>query len=220
MTKIAILHVDDVRVEFRVRNNLILRQMEQLDIASVAELSRKMAEAGISITYQHLVNLVNMRFLPEGKTGRWLPAVEKMATFFRCLPEDLFSNAQRTAVFTQNRAEAEMTFAAALAVDTQSMTPLDMLERKQFQQSLTKMLQVLPPRMERVLRLRFGLDGNGEHTLEEIGDRFGLDKESIRRLEALALRRLSRPDCRKTINELAEQVGVAPRKYVPKICPY
>jgi RNA polymerase primary sigma factor len=55
------------------------------------------------------------------------------------------------------------------------------------------MLTGLPPRSEYILRLRFGLGGVEDHTLEEVGQRFDVTRERIRQIEAKALRILSHP---------------------------
>jgi RNA polymerase primary sigma factor len=58
---------------------------------------------------------------------------------------------------------------------------------------LVALLETLKPREARVLRLRYGLDGPREHTLEEIGKKLGVTRERIRQIEAHALRRLYHP---------------------------
>ena len=55
-----------------------------------------------------------------------------------------------------------------------------------------RLLQMLTPREASIIRMRFGLDGAGEHTLEQVGARFGVTRERIRQIEAKALARLKR----------------------------
>ena len=52
----------------------------------------------------------------------------------------------------------------------------------------------LTPREQRILRMRFGLGGASEHTLQEVGETFGVTRERIRQIEAKALEKLRRPD--------------------------
>ena len=54
-------------------------------------------------------------------------------------------------------------------------------------------LRLLSPREQTILRLRFGLDGGAEHTLEEVGQSFAVTRERIRQIEAKALRKLRHP---------------------------
>ena len=56
-----------------------------------------------------------------------------------------------------------------------------------------RLLETLTPREATVIRMRFGLDGSGEHSLEQVGERFGVTRERIRQIEAKALRKLKHP---------------------------
>ena len=57
----------------------------------------------------------------------------------------------------------------------------------------TRILSSLTPREERVLRMRFGIGMNSDHTLEEVGQQFSVTRERIRQIEAKALRKLKHP---------------------------
>jgi RNA polymerase primary sigma factor len=70
---------------------------------------------------------------------------------------------------------------------------LEILAEQQLRTSLSSVLASLPPRTERILRMRFGLDEEGEKTLEAIGQIFGVTRERIRQIEARALRVLKHP---------------------------
>lgn len=72
--------------------------------------------------------------------------------------------------------------------------------RNQLTEKLGAALQTLTEREEKVLRLRFGLDGNSEHTLEEIGQSFGLTRERIRQIQDKALNKLRHPTRSKTLH--------------------
>ena len=61
------------------------------------------------------------------------------------------------------------------------------------QEFLAHMLGTLTPREERIIKMRFGLDGGSEHTLEEVGQVFAVTRERIRQIEAKALRKLRHP---------------------------
>ena len=62
-----------------------------------------------------------------------------------------------------------------------------------LKEQLTSVLRTLPPREEKILRLRHGLEDNRPYTLDAIGKEFGLTKERIRQIESDALRKLRRP---------------------------
>ena len=68
------------------------------------------------------------------------------------------------------------------------------------------MLASLTPREERVLRMRFGIGMNTDHTLEEVGQQFSVTRERIRQIEAKALRKLKHPSRSRKLQELPRQL--------------
>jgi len=91
-----------------------------------------------------------------------------------------------------------------LIPDDKGLSPSDSLLEKDLVNQLRKLLSGLSPREEKILRLRFGIGGDGECTLEEIGRQFGLSRERIRQIEAKALERLRDPNRYKEIREYFE----------------
>lgn len=79
---------------------------------------------------------------------------------------------------------------AEVVKDENTRTPYEQLEEKTLLQMLGHLVEKLGPREKKIIRLRFGLDGRGEKTLEEIGVQFGLTRERIRQLQNEALARL------------------------------
>ena len=79
---------------------------------------------------------------------------------------------------------------AEVVKDDNARTPYEHLEEKTLLAMLGHLVEKLGPREKRIIRLRFGLDGRGEKTLEEIGLQFGLTRERIRQLQNEALERL------------------------------
>jgi RNA polymerase primary sigma factor len=79
---------------------------------------------------------------------------------------------------------------AEVVKDENSRTPYEQLEEKTLLAMLGHLVEKLGPREKKIIRLRFGLDGRGEKTLEEIGVQFGLTRERIRQLQNEALERL------------------------------
>jgi RNA polymerase primary sigma factor len=75
-------------------------------------------------------------------------------------------------------------------VDPAASSPLDEVLREQRMQTADQALQVLAPREQEIIRMRYGIGDDAEHTLEEIGQRFGLSRERIRQLEDKALNKL------------------------------
>jgi RNA polymerase primary sigma factor len=80
-----------------------------------------------------------------------------------------------------------------LIEDKNAILPIDAAIQSNLRETTTRILASLTAREERVVRLRFGLGVNGDHTLEEVGRRFSLTRERIRQIEANALRKLKHP---------------------------
>ncbi|MEX2631605.1 MAG: RNA polymerase sigma factor RpoD [Tistlia sp.] len=77
--------------------------------------------------------------------------------------------------------------------DENAVAPLDAAISSGLRESTTRILASLTPREERVLRMRFGIGMNADHTLEEVGKQFSVTRERIRQIEAKALRKLKHP---------------------------
>ena len=73
---------------------------------------------------------------------------------------------------------------------TMPQSPIDHVLKYQLVHETEEMLKCLPPRDERIIRMRFGLGVDGEHTLEEIGEKFGISRERVRQIETTALQRI------------------------------
>ncbi len=77
--------------------------------------------------------------------------------------------------------------------DKNAILPLDSAIQENLKETTTRVLASLTPREERVLRMRFGIGMNTDHTLEEVGQQFNVTRERIRQIEAKALRKLKHP---------------------------
>jgi len=77
--------------------------------------------------------------------------------------------------------------------DKNAVIPLDAAIQSNLRETTTRVLSTLTPREERVLRMRFGIGMNTDHTLEEVGQQFSVTRERIRQIEAKALRKLKHP---------------------------
>ncbi|HVV94769.1 MAG TPA: RNA polymerase sigma factor RpoD [Hyphomicrobiales bacterium] len=77
--------------------------------------------------------------------------------------------------------------------DKNAILPIDAAIQSNLRETTTRVLATLTPREERVLRMRFGIGMNTDHTLEEVGQQFSVTRERIRQIEAKALRKLKHP---------------------------
>ncbi len=88
--------------------------------------------------------------------------------------------------------------------DKNAVQPLDAATLANLRETTTEVLATLTPREERVLRMRFGIGMNTDHTLEEVGQQFNVTRERIRQIEAKALRKLKHPSRSRKLRSFLE----------------
>ncbi len=88
--------------------------------------------------------------------------------------------------------------------DKNALLPADAAVYSNLRETTTKILSSLTPREERVLRMRFGIGMNTDHTLEEVGQQFSVTRERIRQIEAKALRKLKHPSRSKKLKSFTD----------------
>jgi RNA polymerase primary sigma factor len=89
--------------------------------------------------------------------------------------------------------------------DKNAILPLDSAIQGNLKETTTRVLASLTPREERVLRMRFGIGMNTDHTLEEVGQQFSVTRERIRQIEAKALRKLKHPSRSRKLRSFLDQ---------------
>lgn len=181
-----------VRIELKFKNNFILSMMEERGITSVAKLAGQ-----VDCERNAIYRLVSMKLSARTDDGAWRPAALVLAEFFQCMPEDLFSEEQQETALETNRATAEIGFAEIQLLTSRTMKemrPDQIAEAAELKclvhQSLLKQLS---HREHRVVALYFGLSGQKEHTLEEIGEQFLIGHKRIHQILSKALRKLKHP---------------------------
>lgn len=88
--------------------------------------------------------------------------------------------------------------------DKDAISPMDVAMHSSLRENTTRVLSSLTAREERVLRMRFGIGMNTDHTLEEVGQQFGVTRERIRQIEAKAVRKLKHPTRSKTLRSFLD----------------
>lgn len=190
----------DIRVELRLRNNLILQLMEEKGIKTIIELCRRTNMPGLKA---EVGLIISMRKLPYtlSKEGvmRWRPCVKRISVLFGLPPEMFFSEEQLDAPFERNRAALEVRsteIRAMIARAEHHALPDALLEINDLRRVLGEQLATLRPRYARVIELRFGLNGEDVHTLKEVGQLIGRARGArVRQIELRALALLRRPKC-------------------------
>ena len=89
--------------------------------------------------------------------------------------------------------------------DSNAILPIDAAIQSNLRETTTRVLASLTPREERVLRMRFGIGMNTDHTLEEVGQQFSVTRERIRQIEAKALRKLKHPSRSRKLRSFLDQ---------------
>jgi len=114
---------------------------------------------------------------------------------------EIFKIAQDTTSLEQPVGEDEESFLGDFIPDESQLSPVDAASKQLLKDHLDEVLQTLSDREAKILKLRFGLEGNKQMTLEEVGKVFGVTRERIRQIEAKALRKLKHPSRRKKLQD-------------------
>ena len=130
------------------------------------------------------------------------------------MPAKLYDNYKqcrdihRLNTYTNTQTDFENSITSDVNVDslTHENTPDKHFEQLSMKNDIKEILSSLTPRESKVLKMRFGIDMNCDHTLEEIGKQFDVTRNSIRQIEAKALRKL-RHESRKQVIEDYEEVA-------------
>lgn len=180
----------DLEVEIRVRNNQ-LKERRVLAGLTQTELAQE-----IGISGGMYAGFEAMRYQPMNE-GRWLPSALRIAAYYHLPPETLFPEAVRAVEVTVcvrklDRSDLALLSSPAMGDATKRLlaSPEAAAEQALARKQIQRHIGDLPVREAEVLRLRFGLDGDEPHTLEEIGEVFDLSNERVRQVEARALCRL------------------------------
>lgn len=114
---------------------------------------------------------------------------------------EIFKIAQDVTSLEAPVGEDEESFLGDFIPDESQLSPVDQASKQLLKDHLDEVLATLTDREARVLKLRFGLEGSKQMTLEEVGKVFGVTRERIRQIEAKALRKLKHPSRRKKLQD-------------------
>lgn len=194
---------EDYRVEIRVKNNNILKRIENAGYKTVKEFCDLNEELNGKQT--SIYNVINMKESPMNQnSGKFKQWVEDAALILDCMPEDFFTDAQLNAVLETNKRvfqvdENEMRL--MLESHPDHMLLEDIVAKEEKKKLTMEMLETLTPREAKVLTVRFGLGDTEPLTLEQTGKLFDVTRERIRHIEAKALRKLRHPSRAIIVND-------------------
>lgn len=164
-------------------------------------ITRAIADQGRTIRVPvHMVDRIRQLYKTshemEQKLGR-VPTIEELAVEVGVQPNKVdwmmrvsWLPLSLESPINEDEEEAEL---GMFVEDDITPTPIQSAYAKLLSEKIQEVLDTLPPREARILRLRFGLENGRSYTLEEVGQKFGLTRERIRQIESKALRRLRHP---------------------------
>jgi RNA polymerase primary sigma factor len=199
--------MDEYNVKVTVRNNLILKAIKDFGYTNLNNFAKA---SGIGVT--GLYSLVNLMEPPVGVKGEFIKSAKDLMEVLGVCPSELWTDEQLTLRLDSNRSERVMSKEAlqiTLQSSARSLIGLDYPEQEMVEEDMARVtkdkLDSLPPRQRKVLQLRFGFDGTPAHTLEEIAKIFGVTKETIRMIEARALRLMRHPTRSDDLKQFIEE---------------
>jgi RNA polymerase primary sigma factor len=149
-------------------------------------------------TSRHLVQELGREPMPEEIGEKMELPIEKVRKILKIAKEPI---SLETPI-----GEEEDSHLGDFIEDKKAVSPIEAAIRYDLQRQITNILQTLTPREERVLRKRFGIGENTDHTLEEVGQDFEVTRERIRQIEAKALRKLRHPSRSKKLKSFVESL--------------
>ena len=187
--------MEEFNLKVTVRNNLVLTAITNSGYTNLAKFAK---DNGLSLGL--LYDTINLKRPPMLKTGEFSPFAMKLMETLGACPTDLWTNEQLTMKLKRNTSYRELgteELQRCLQSSARSLIGLDYCEQEAEEQEAEEiidgMVDSLTPREARVLRLRFGLGGVDEHTLEQVAEKFKFTRERVRQIEAKALRKMRHP---------------------------
>jgi RNA polymerase primary sigma factor len=195
---------DEYRIKVSVRNNLILKAIEDFGYTSVYKFCM---ENNLSVGV--INQIVGFRVKPIGQDGTFNKHAQALMEVLGAAPTDLWTAEQLELSLTKNTVEKEIGQRALdklLGMDNGELLTIESPEESVYQKeknlALADVVDSLTPKEQKVLQLRFGLHGEEEHTLEETGNIIDVTRERVRQIEAKALRKLRHPSRRSKLQEV------------------
>ena len=191
--------MNDYRVKITIRNERLLAAMEGMGYKSVAEFSRNQGLNGVKVN-----EIISGKITPLDREGNPKELTKEILEILNLTIEKAFTEKQLKG-FKKHTFEVKIEEEKLLQIISPAKNQEIKVIEQEVKSKLYEILSTLTPREEKILRMRFGIGMNTEHTLEEVGLQFSVTRERIREIEAKALRKLKHPSRSKQLMEAGAQ---------------
>ncbi len=180
----------DYRLEIKIKNNYLFTKMQEYGVKNAAQLAKAIGATSTSVG-----RYLNLTTPPYTKKGELKEIPKKLCDLFYCAIEELFpaehlENALDKNIVVTEKNKHELLPSRMLETDDPSVALIEQETAQGVKQAVAKSLN---EREQKVLALRFGLEDEDPHTLEQVGALFGVSRNRIKQIEAKALRKLRNP---------------------------
>lgn len=193
----------DFSVTVTVRNARLQAAMRENGFSTAGALAKAAKISGTMVG-----RYLALKLSPYNSAGELRLSVLRLSGVLRRLPDDLFppSFLRRCLEINSVTVEMDERDVAAIMAPARSRTPEGALLLSSALGSIDAALATLRPRERRVLELRFGLDGGGERTLDDVAEGMGVTRARIRQIEAKAVRKLRHPSRAPALSSALEDI--------------
>ena len=191
--------MQDYRVKITIRNERLLAAMEGLGYKSVAEFSRNQG-----LNSNKVREIFSGKIPPLDREGNPKELTKEILEILNLTIEKAFTEKQLKG-FKKHTFEVKIEEEKLLQIISPAKNQEIKVIEQEVKSKLSEILSTLTPREEKILRMRFGIGMNTDHTLEEVGRKFFVTRDRIRQIEARALRKLKHPSRSKQLMEAGAQ---------------
>ena len=191
--------MNDYRVKITIRNERLLAAMEGMGYKSVAEFSRNQGLNGVKVN-----EIISGKKTPLDREGNPKELTKEILEILNLTIEKAFTEKQLKG-FKKHTFEVKIEEEKLLQIISPAKNQEIKVIEQEVKSKLSEILSTLTPREEKILRMRFGIGMNTDHTLEEVGRKFFVTRDRIRQIEARALRKLKHPSRSKQLMEAGAQ---------------